>query len=274
MISPVIAVLRLATYVVATILLMIPYSLLVASGWRGHSRFASFYWQVVTRIFGFTIRVHGTPPTTGPALVVANHGGYLDIIILGSVLPACFVAKAEVAGWPGFGWLSRLAQTVFIDRSRGATSRESNAVRNRLEGGEMLILFPEGTSNDGNRVLPFKSSFFAVAERPIADAVVPVHPVSVAYTKLDGQPLQRAFRPFYAWYGDMTLFDHLFAVLGLGNPTIDVIFHPPVRVSDFRDRKALAHHCHDVIAHGTTLALAGRLPPDGIPVREGARNAG
>lgn len=127
----------------------------------------------------------------------------------------------------------------------------------------MLILFPEGTSNDGNRVLPFKSAFFAAAE-----GALPVQPVSIAYTRLDGLPMQRAFRPFYAWYGGMTLADHLFAALGLGNPTVDVIFHPPVSIADFHDRKALANHCHDVINHGVALALAGRLPPDGTaPVR-------
>ena len=261
MINPVVAVLRLVAYLAITMVLILPYSLVVASGWRRHTRFARFYWRLVIRLMGFKVRIYGTAPQSGPALIVANHASYLDIIILGSILPGCFIAKAEVAKWPGMGLLSRLAQTVFVERSRGAVGRESNTVRQRLEGGDLLILFPEGTSNDGNRILPFKSSFFAVAEQPISGgAAIPVHPVSVAYSRLDGLPMQRAFRPFYAWYGDMTMGGHLFAVMGMGSPTIDVVFHPAVTIGDFRDRKALCNHCHDVIAHGTAVALAGRLP--------------
>ena len=185
--------------------------------------------------------------------------------MLGSQIPGCFVAKTEVASWPGLGPLSRMAQTVFIDRSRGATLKERDQMRTRLESGEQLILFPEGTSNDGNAVLPFKSSLFAVAERPVVDAQgashpLTVQPVSLAYSRLDGMPMQRAFRPFFAWYGDMTLAHHLYQVLGLGNVTVEVVYHPPVTIEDFSDRKALAHHCRDIVHRSVVLALAGRLP--------------
>lgn len=274
MINPVVSVLRFAAFALWTLAALLPYLVLLACGWKGYAAYSSAYWRVVTRLIGFTVRVSGEPAlgARGPVLFVANHASYLDIIVLGSILPACFVAKSEVAGWPGFGFLSRVAQTVFVDRKRGGTARERDALRRRLDGGDSLILFPEGTSNDGNRVLPFKSSLFAVAEEPVDDhqggrRPLPVQPVSVAYTRLDGLPMGRAFRPFYAWYGDMTLAGHLFAVLGLGELEVEVVFHPVVSIADFVDRKALCNHCHDVVSHGVTLALAGRLPAGGAPVR-------
>jgi 1-acyl-sn-glycerol-3-phosphate acyltransferase len=264
MFNPLIAALRLAAFVAVTLVLLPPYLAAAAIGRAAQMRIAGAYWRIVVRMFGFRLRVWGAPLAKGPALLVSNHTSYLDIIVLGSLLPAFFVAKSEVAGWPGLGFLARIAHTVFVDRKRGATLRERDQMRRRLDDGDLLILFPEGTSSDGNRVLPFKSAFFAAAENH-GTAALPVQPVSIAYTRLDGLPMQRAFRPFYAWYGGMTLADHLFAALGLGNPTVDVIFHPPVSVADFGDRKALANHCHDVIHRGVGLALAGRLPADGTP---------
>jgi len=260
MINPVVAIVRFGAFLAITFAMLPSYLLALAIGWKRHSLIARIYWRLIAKALGFRVVVHGKAETKGPTLFVANHASYLDIIVLGSQIPGCFVAKSEVAGWPGLGQLSRLAQTVFIDRSRGATLKERDHVRQRLEGGEQLILFPEGTSNDGNAVLPFKSSLFAVAERPVGDRPLTVQPVSVAYSRLDGMPMQRAFRPFYAWYGDMTLAGHLYQVLGLGNVTIDVVYHPPVTIRDFQDRKALAHHCHDVIHRSVVLALAGRLP--------------
>ena len=265
MINPVVAVFRFTAFLTITFVMMPFYLALLAVGWKRHSLCARLYWRSVAKALGFRVVTRGQPEAIGPTLFVANHASYLDIIVLGSQIPGCFVAKTEVAGWPGLGLLSRMAQTVFIDRSRGATLKERDQMRRRLESGEQLILFPEGTSNDGNAVLPFKSSLFAVAERPVVDAKgvsrpLTVQPVSVAYSRLDGMPMQRAFRPFFAWYGDMTLAGHLYQVLGLGNVTIDVIYHPPVTIADFGDRKALAHHCHDIIHHSVVLALAGRLP--------------
>lgn len=269
MISTVVASARLLGFALWTLLLLGPYLVVLAMGWKGFSRYVRFYFRIVARICGFHVAIRGAAAAgPGAVLYVANHASYLDIIVLGSLLPACFVAKSEVAGWPGFGFLSRIARTVFVDRRRGGTAKERAALRRRLDGGDSLILFPEGTSNDGNRVLPFKSSLFAVAEDPHADgSPMVVQPVSVAYTRLDGMPMGRALRPFYAWYGDMTLAGHLVAALGLGEVTVEVVFHAPVTLRDFKDRKALAHHCHDVVNHGVVTALAGRLDQPRIPFR-------
>ncbi len=264
--SPALAFLRFVGFVLWTLLALGPYLVLLAIGWKGYSRYARAYFRLCNRILGFEVVTRGAAQAADkPVLYVANHASYLDILVLGSVLDGCFVAKAEVAGWPGFGFLARIAQTVFVDRKRGATARERDQLSTRLAGGDSLILFPEGTSNDGNRVLPFKSSLFAVAQLTTpSGAPLPVQPVSVAYTRLDGRVMGRAFRPFYAWYGDMTLAGHLFAALGLGELTVEVVFHPTVTIADFPDRKALANHCHDVVSHGVVATLAGRLDEDRV----------
>ncbi len=217
------------------------------------------YWRGVAWIVGFTLVVRGTPSPTRPTLFVANHASYLDIIVLGALLKSVFVAKQEVRGWPGIGLLARLGRTTFVDRRPQKSLRQRDEMRGRMNGAaESMILFPEGTSNDGNRVLPFKSALLSVAETPLPDGSdLPVQPVSVAYTRVDGIPMGRGWRPFYAWYGDMDLAPHLWDVLGMGTTTVEVDFYPPVTLARFGSRKALADHCHTLIARGLVQANAG-----------------
>ncbi|MFD2235238.1 lysophospholipid acyltransferase family protein [Phaeospirillum tilakii] len=264
MVSPALALLRFTAFCLWTLLLVPPYLMLRVISHRVAARFVVAYWRGVMRLIGFEVVAHGAPAAAlGPVLFVANHASYLDIIVLGGLIPACFIAKAEVAGWPGFGFLARLARTVFVDRRPAATARERDGIRRRLEHGDSLILFAEGTSNDGNGVLPFKSALLSVAEAALpaaggAEQPLPVQPVSLAYTRLDGLPLGRAFRPYFAWYGDMTLAGHLFRALGLGRVTIEVMFHPPTTLAAFPSRKDLASHCHAQVAGGVATLLAGR----------------
>ncbi len=138
----------------------------------------------------------------------------------------------------------------------------------RLEAGDNLFLFPEGTSNDGNGVLPFKSALFAVAALKPRGAPLTVQPVSITYTALDGMPMGRALRPFYAWYGDMELPSHLWQALGLGRATVVVQFHDPVTLEDFASRKAMADHCYRKISEGVASALAGRPQRHALPAVE------
>ncbi|MBI3444141.1 MAG: 1-acyl-sn-glycerol-3-phosphate acyltransferase [Magnetospirillum sp.] len=264
MISQPVAILRFAVFVLWTVLLLGPFLAVRLLSRRMVPAYTRFYWRVVLGIIGYRVEVRGEPLIDGsPVLFVPNHASYLDIIVLGSLLPAYFVAKSEVAGWAGFGFLARISHTVFIDRRPGATAREKNGLLERFDRNESLILFAEGTSNDGNQVLPFKSAFFSVAEGEIRGAdgmprALPVQPISIAYTKLDGLPMSRAFRPFFAWYGDMTLAGHLLGALGVGRITVEVEFHRPVTVAEFGSRKALASHCHKQVSHGLTRLLAGR----------------
>ena len=221
------------------------------------------YHRGVSRMMGIDIRVAGRPPGPPPTLFVCNHASYFDIVVLSCVLDAAFVAKAEVAGWPLFGLLAKLARTVFVVRRASRSGAHRDEMRARLEEGGSLILFPEGTSGDGNRVLPFNSTFFAVAQRPVGGRPLAVQPVTVAYTALDNLPMSRRQRPWLSWYGDMSLLGHMWRFLGMGTARVDVWLHEPVAIDRYGSRKALARACEHAVADGLSALLAGRRPESG-----------
>jgi 1-acyl-sn-glycerol-3-phosphate acyltransferase len=181
-------------------------------------------------------------------LYVANHISWVDIPVLGSTVIGSFVAKAEVAQMGAVGWLANLQRTIYIKREeRGKVEAQRNEIAERLLKGENVILFPEGTSSQGASVLPFKSSLFGVTDTPGLEDVL-IQPVTIAYTKLNGLPMLRQQRYKVAWIGDMDFGPHAWALIGLGRIEAVVYFHPPVRRSDFKNRKTLANHCHSVIS--------------------------
>ncbi|WP_454020232.1 lysophospholipid acyltransferase family protein [Azospirillum sp. Marseille-Q6669] len=264
--SPVRGGLRLAVYLLWTLLLVPVQALAVAVRSPLRFRIPRFYHRVCAAILGIGVVVRGERATDGPVLFVSNHSSYLDITVLGSVIPGSFVAKSEVAGWPFFGALAKLQQTVFVERkARSGVEKQRDELGARLDAGDSLILFPEGTSSDGNRTLPFKTALFAVAARRIGDRPLTVQPVSIAPTRLDGIPMGIAFRPCYAWYGDMDLAPHLWTVFTLGRMTVEVEFHPPVTIDGFSSRKALADHCQRAVARGVERAVSGKPLPTVVP---------
>ena len=258
--SSALAAFRLAAYLALTFALMPVPARLPAAKSRAAGRLPVVYHRLCARILGFDVRVRGTPVASEPALFVSNHISYLDITVLGGVTELSFVAKSDVAQWPLFGWLAKLQRTVFVARRAAGVDKERDAIARRLDGGGRLVLFAEGTTGDGNRTRRFKSALFAVAERPLDAAPVAVQPVTIAWTRLDGMPLGRFLRPAVAWYGDMDLAPHLWAVAGLGRIEVEVIFHEPVTLAQVGSRKALAHHCESIISRSLTQALAGRAP--------------
>ena len=260
--SPLRAIVRLAGYLGWTLLLLPVQMVAVALGLGLARRLPRMYHRICCRLLGLDIQVRGELAREQPLLFVVNHASYIDISILGGLLDACFVAKAEVRDWPFFGTLARLQRTVFVDRRRHATRDQRDEIATRLERGDNLILFPEGTSSDGNRTLPFKTALFSVAEAKVAGRPLTVQPVSVAYTRLDGMPLGRGLRPFYAWYGDMDLASHMCALAALGRLSVVVEFHPPTTIAAHGGRKELARHCHTLVSNGVAKALSGRLEPE------------
>lgn len=252
---------RLTLYFGLTLPLMPIQAMLLLLGSPLARKLPRAYHRLASRILGFEVTVTGTPSPLGSTLFVANHTSYVDIEILGGVVEASFVAKSEVARWPVFGWLARLQRTVFVDRRAHTTHRQRDVLVERLKAGDRLILFPEGTSDDGNRVLPFKTALFAAVHGAHFEHPITVQPVSIAYLRLDGIPIGRFHRPFFAWYGDMDLVTHLWAMLGLGHVNVAVEFHPTVSAENFPTRKALAEHCWRVVSSGVAAALAGRPQP-------------
>lgn len=250
---------RLLMFVAWTLVCLVPYLPALALR-RYYRRIAQFYWKVVNdHVLRMHVVVRGSICRDRPLLIVANHQSYLDICVFGQLIPGCFVSKAEVRKWPGIGFLALIARTIFVDRRPSSAGRQRDEIAGRLKEGEPLMLFPEGTTSDGNRVLPFKSAMFNVAEVAIHDGGhIAVQPVSIAYTRHNGLPMGYGLRPFYAWFGDMDLASHLWEVLMLGDFTVEVDFLPPVTMEGFADRKALAKHCEEVVRRGHNGALTGR----------------
>lgn len=253
------AMARLCAYVLVTLSLMPVQALLLALRSPLARRLPYLYHRLICRVLGIEVEIHGAISATRPTLFVSNHISYLDIEVIGATLEACFVAKREIAGWPIFGWLAKLQRTIFVERRSTGVTEERDDLAKRLEEGENVVLFAEGTSSDGNRLKPFKSSLFSVAERTVQECPLTVQPVSVAYTRLDGMPIGRQWRPFFAWYGAMDLAPHLWTLLGLGRLTVILIFHPTLTMADAGSRKALAAACQAVIGRGLEAANSGRL---------------
>ena len=226
--------------------------------------FRCWYYRILKRIVGIRVVVHGQPTKAKPHLVVSNHISYFDIVALGSLIAGDFIAKADIAKWPVFGIMAKAGRSVFIDRKRSATSNARDQIQERLDDGDTLIMFPESTSGDGTHMKPFKSALFTVAERHVTDrsgvkGSIVVQPVSIAYTRLNGLPIGVGWRPFVAWYGDMEMVAHLWHISKLGTLTVEIMFHPPVTLAQFANRKALATHCDRVVRQGMAGLLAGRV---------------
>ena len=209
-------------------------------------------------ILGLRVVCHGSPSAVTPVLFVSNHTSYLDIVVLAAMLEASFVAKQEVADWPVFGLLARLNRTVFVQRRAGRTREYRDEMRCRMMAGQNLVLFPEGTSNDGNRVLRFNSTFFSVAETKAQSAPVTVQPIAIAYTSLDGLPLGRSRRSLFAWYGEMDLVSHLWSVLGQSMVTVEIAFLPTITMEACGSRKEMARRCQLMVATSVSDMLSGR----------------
>lgn len=224
---------------------------------KSRPRLPWLFHRALTRSLGIHVVVHGRQERRGGVLFVANHLSWADIPVMGSRMLAAFVAKSEVAAWGPVGWLSTLSRTVYVERDRRQKTGEArNAIVERLAAGENVILFPEGTNSDGVSILPFKSALFAAIEGPGSEDFV-IQPVALAYTRLNGIPITRERLPDIAWIGDTELMPHLLSFMSLGKVRAELRFFPAVRLADFTDRKALALHCHQVIADGYRKMMRG-----------------
>ncbi|MEM5581633.1 lysophospholipid acyltransferase family protein [Roseibium sp. AS2] len=219
--------------------------------------------RTATRLVGIRIRQIGEPAADRPLLIAANHTSWLDISVIGSLMPLSFIAKSEVSGWPVFGLLAKLQRTVFVNRSRRAhTAQVADAIAERLAAGDTMVLFAEGTSNDGNGVLPFRSALLGAATRPAGSeqsSRVWVQPLSIAYQGYYGVPMGRAHRPYVAWYGDMELAGHLWGVFCRGALDVVVRWGEPVLVDTDTDRKALTRRL-EADVRAMTIASLLQMP--------------
>jgi len=209
--------------------------------------------KISVAIIGIRVTTEGRPMRHRGA-VVANHSSWFDIIVMNSVQRVLFVAKAEVRKWPVIGFMAAGVGTVFIERRASHAKHHQTLFEKRLLDGHRLLFFPEGTSSDSRRVLPFKSTLFqAFFAEDLVDTMW-IQPVSAIYTAPKGEDAR-----FYGWWGDMPFLNSFLQIFGTRHPgSVRFVFHHPVAVSDFDNRKALTDHCYKLVNDG----LLTRLPSD------------
>ena len=236
----------LAAFMAVTLPLMLVQYGFLRLGLRQAKTLPHGYHKFVCRLLGIRVHVNGKLESGSPVLLVSNHVSWLDITALSTIAPVSFVAKAEVGTWPFVSWLAKLQRSVFVDRSRRTLVKDkAGEIAERLAEGDNIVLFAEGTSSDGNRILPFRSSLFSAASMAPSAAndngpEAVVQTVAIAYTHLHGLPILRHERPLVAWYGEMDMMSHAWNVLKSGPLDVTIRLGEPVRLASLRDRKQLA----------------------------------
>ena len=222
-----------------------------------HFGVARAWSRICLRLTGLRLVVHGTPVHAGS--LIANHSSWIDILALRSVRLIYFVSKAEVANWPGIGFITRITGTIFIERRRSEAKRQEAMLRERIAHDQLLCFFPEGTSTDGLRVLPFKSSLFSAFFWDGTGTDIQLQPVSVRFRPAPGSGLPANF---YGWWGDMGFESHIWDVVTRSfGGVAEVTFHAPVSASQFADRKSLADYCQRVVEQGVIGAAPATEAP-------------
>jgi 1-acyl-sn-glycerol-3-phosphate acyltransferase len=229
----------------------------------GRGAIAMFYYGFLCRLLGIRVRVVGVPVLDRPTLMIGNHTSWADILAIGSVVPVAFVAKSEVRQWPVVGLIAYLQRTVFVDRKRRQQTGDAiSDMVQRLKENVPVLLFAEGTSSDGNRVLPFRSALVGAvrdaSEHETLRQGVTIQPLSICYTGVQGLPLGRQHRYLTAWYGDLDLMPHLKEVLARGAIDAVVTFGEPIAPDAQADRKVLTKRLEDTVRHITATTLRGR----------------
>ena len=222
-----------------------------------------FWHQQVLRLIGVKVKIHGSFSQAHPLLLACNHVSWVDILVMGSVRPLCFIAKSEIGSWPIVSYLAKLQGTVFIDRTNSRdTANQADTIASRLLNGDVMVLFAEGTTGDGNRILPFNSSLFGAAQYAVRQSHVEsavVQPVAISYTRLHGLPLGRRFQPQASWPGDVGFGPHLSNFLRKSAFDVDVILGNPLELSSKTNRKTISRASHDQVSTMFGHALRGNL---------------
>lgn len=195
--------------------------------------------EALMHIVGVKLCVHDAPVRARPLMLVANHVSWLDIFSINAVLAVRFVAKSEIRRWPAIGWLSARTGTLFIERGRRAdTARVNRLMADAMRAGDVVAVFPEGTTTDGSRVLRFHGALL----QPALIAGARIQPVALSFRRRDGSRSTEA-----AYDGDKTLWQTLNGILA--QPGIEVHLHfLPVLADDLPQRRALADAAHAAIA--------------------------
>jgi len=233
-------------------------------GLPGWGFIACNYYRALRALLRIHVRVDGEPVRDRAVLFISNHVSWVDIVVIGSIQPVAFVAKSEVRQWPLVGVTAKMQRTVFVDRARRHQAADAvNEIVERLKGGTSVVLFAEGTSSDGNRVLPFRSALVGAIKHAAkhAAAEILIQPMSICYTGLHGIAMGRQHRPLVAWYGDLDFMPHIKEFIERGAVDAVVSYAEPVAADGAADRKALAKTLEGAVRAITATTLRGRPKP-------------
>ena len=251
--------------VVAGTLVMVPLQFLsMKTGLWPETVMLRIWHGMILKALGMRVHVKGALSRQRPLLIAANHISWTDIMVLGSFVDVKFIARADMEAWPMIGLLSRLQRTVFIERERKRTSgHQASEIARRMAKGDAMVLFAEGSTGDGNLVLPFKSTLFGAASMAISEGAaeqVFIQPVAIAYTRVHGVPMGRRHRPMAAWIGDEDLMPHLKVLLAEGAVDAEVHFGDPVPFAKGSNRKETARLMEAKVREMMQAALADPRP--------------
>jgi 1-acyl-sn-glycerol-3-phosphate acyltransferase len=223
---------------------------------------ASNYYRVLCALLRIRVRVVGNPVRDRAVLFVSNHVSWVDIVAIGSVTPVAFVAKREVASWPLVGVTAKMQRTVFVDRGRRHQTGDAvGEIVKRVASGTSVVLFAEGTSSDGNRVLPFRSALLGAIEGQSGGGSILMQPMAITYIGQHGLPMGRQHRHLVAWYGDLDFMPHIKAFIERGAVDALVTYGEPVLADRDMDRKAMSKRLEGTVRELLVTALRGRSIP-------------
>ncbi len=236
--------------------------ILTRTGWPGGGALWARYFRIINKMLRVRVEVVGER-APGPVLVVSNHVSWLDIMVIGSVTPVVFVAKREVGTWPVVGPASKAQRAVFVDRNRRQQTGDAVAqIAERLSRGDAVLLFAEGTSSDGNRVLPFRSALMGAVNEAVRqlgpNRPVAVQPLSVCYVRHQGIAMGRQHRPLVAWYGDLDFMPHLWTFMRYGAVDAVLTFGAATHYDAAADRKTAVKALESQVRDLTVETLRGR----------------
>lgn len=224
---------------------------ILRTGWARPTRLPRMWFRFLVHILDLRVRIHGKLADERPLLIVANHVSWLDIVALGSIGEISFVARGDMIRWPLIGPLSKLGNTVFVDRNRRTGSAEqAGQLAGHLAAGSAVVLFAEGTTGDGNRLRPFKSSLLGAAEMlfGLGNGSSPVvQPVAIDYTRNHGIAVGRGHRMRASWIGDEDLVPHLRDFMARDVLDVDIHLCAPFAFSGGMDRKQAARQAEQAI---------------------------
>jgi lyso-ornithine lipid O-acyltransferase len=247
----IILALLFSSFLITAFFISLSISLLRLPRWRIVSGWMRRFNRVLRILLNVKIDLQGARDSLGAGghFIASNHLGYLDGIVLGSLFPVIFVTKREVKRWPVIGQLLTLLGTIFVDReNKQNILRVIDRISETLRQGANVLIFPEGTSTNGERLIPFQSAFFAA---PLM-ARASVTPVTITYRFVGEEPLSAANRDRLYWYGDMSFAPHLWDLLGTNRIEVSVKIHPRIETSLLHNsscgRKQLTQACYDAIA--------------------------